>query len=96
MRFSDFSNGSSSSSIIPAANNIRISSAQSSNAATDTNGIVSANNDYGTIMTLNSDNATSTAGRQVQVLVEVKVPFGTTPGSNYTATFGARSAVPTQ
>lgn len=91
MRFTDFASGSNT---IAAANNIRISSAQSSNATSSASALVSTNNEYGTVMTLTGDSNTSLAGRQVQVTVEVKVPFGTPPATGYTTTFGVRTATP--
>lgn len=93
MRFTDFTSGSNT---IAAANNIRIYSPQSSNATSSASALTSTNNEYGTVMTLTGDNnATSTPGRQVQVTVEVRVPFGTPPATGYTTTFGVRTAVPT-
>jgi len=88
-----FANFTSASGTIPAASNIRIFSGQSSNATSSGSAIVSTGNEYGTVLNLTGDTATSTAGRQIDVTVQVAAPFGTTPGT-YSTTFGARSATP--
>jgi hypothetical protein len=87
IRFSDWGNASSS---FPANGNIRISSAQSSNASTTDAGFVSAGNGYSDWLYLAGDTASSTPGRQVDLTVEVKIPFGTNPG-NYSSTFTAQT-----
>jgi hypothetical protein len=87
LKFGDFTS-SNTSSTIPAAGNIRYSSAQSNNASTTASAIVETNNNYGGAMTLIGDTSTTTAGRQIDVEVDVAVPTGTQPGV-YTTTFGA-------
>jgi hypothetical protein len=87
IRFSDWGNASNS---FPAANDIRISSAQSSNASTPSSGVVESGNGYSGWLYLNGDTASSTAGRQIDLTVEVRVPFGTPTGS-YSSTFTAQS-----
>lgn len=81
MRFSDWF-ASSSSSTIPVANNMRVSSAQASSTGTIT---LTAANAYSTPpMIMTSDLNPSMPGRQVDVLVEVKVPVGTANQTYYT------------
>jgi hypothetical protein len=87
LRFNDFTS-STTADVIPAANNIRYYSPQSSNASTTASAIVETSNGYGGVMTLTSDTSTTTAGRQVDVSVEVRVPSGTDSGV-YTTSFGA-------
>lgn len=89
MKFADFIS-STTASTIPAANNIRIYSSQSSNASSASTAVVSTDNNYGTALTMTGDTAPGTPGRQVDVTVEVKVPVGTTPAS-YTTTFGTKT-----
>jgi hypothetical protein len=87
IRFSDWGNASSS---FPANGNIRLSTAQSSNASTTASAITSTGNGYSDWIYLNGDTATSTAGRQIDLTVEVKIPFGTNPGQ-YSSTFTAQT-----
>lgn len=89
LKFSDFTN---SSSTIPAASNIRYYSAQSSNATSSDSAITITNADtYPTLMLdLTGDTATSTDGRQVDVIVQMAVPAGTASGS-YSASWNAES-----
>ena len=87
MKFSDFTSGSSN---IPAGSNIRIFSAQSSNATSEGTAITETDNNYGGWLYLNGDTAALTAGRQIDVTIQVRVPSGTAAGS-YTTTFGAQS-----
>lgn len=88
MKFGDFTNGTGG--VIPANGNIRISTAQGSNASTTDSGFVSAGNSYGDWIMLNGDMSSTTAGRQFDVIIEVKIPVGTATGS-YSTTFGAQS-----
>jgi hypothetical protein len=90
MKFSDFTNPTSSTTI-PVAGNVRYSSVQSSNASTTASAIVESNNNYGTALTLTGDTSTTTPGRQVDVVVEVAVPVGTPSGGLYSTIFGALS-----
>lgn len=90
MKFSDFTSPSSSSTI-PAMNNIRIFSAQSSNASTTSSALVESGNGYSADMRLTGDTSTTTAGRQIDVHVQVAVPAGTPTGGPYTTIFGALS-----
>lgn len=91
MKFSDFVSGLNN---IPAAANIRFYSAQSSDASTAGSAItISAANTYSANMTLASDILSGTAGRQIDVRVEVKVPIGTAGGS-YSTSYGVQSLPP--
>lgn len=88
MKFSDFVNGANT---IPATGNIRFYSAQASlnSASTSATTITSANT-YSSAITLDSDLEPSTPGRQIDVIVEMKVPTGTLGGS-YSASYGVQS-----
>ncbi|MEI6494496.1 MAG: ice-binding family protein [bacterium] len=76
------------SSILPVANNMRISSNQANSTSTM---LITAAGTY-SIPDLNmvTDLDSSLPGRQIQVTVEVKIPTATTNGS-YTTTYGVRS-----
>ncbi|MGE5541352.1 MAG: fibronectin type III domain-containing protein [Bacillota bacterium] len=87
MKFSDFVSGSST---IPAANNIRIFSSQSTNATSTASAVYATDNDYGDWLYLAGDTSTTTPGRQVDVDIQVKVPSGT-PNGSYSTTYGAQS-----
>jgi hypothetical protein len=88
MKFNDFVSGANS---VPAATNIRIYSAQSSNASASTTALtISAADTYSGDMTLNSDLSSGTAGRQIDVTVEVRVPAATAGGS-YSTSYGVQS-----
>lgn len=89
LKFNDFSSASTTTNI-PVAGDLRYFSAQSSNATNESSAITETNNDYGGALNLTGDTSTSTAGRQVDVTVELKVPTGTQSGV-YSALFGARS-----
>jgi len=88
MEFSDFVNGADS---IAAAGNIRFYSAQSSDSySTSTATMITAANDYSDAITLDTDLEPTTAGRQIKVIVEMKVPVGSAGGS-YSASYGVSS-----
>ncbi|HCC06128.1 TPA: hypothetical protein DEP94_02090 [Candidatus Nomurabacteria bacterium] len=88
LKFGDWVSGSNS---IATANNMRIYSAQSSNATgTSTAITITAANTYSTNLTLTSDLDANTEGRQVSVTVDLKVPAGTAGGS-YSTNYGAQS-----
>lgn len=87
IRFSDWGNASSS---FPTANNVRVSIAQSSNASTTASGQILTGNGYSDWFYLTGDASTSTAGRQIDLTVEAKIPFGTNPGS-YSSTYTAQT-----
>lgn len=88
MKFSDWV-GAAASSTIPVAGNIRISSAQANNSGSPV--LLSAANTYSSpVLLLNSDADPMLPGRQVQVLAEVKIPFGTV-NTSYTTTYGIQT-----
>ncbi len=85
MKFADWTSGSST---IPAANNMRISSAQASSTSPVT--VTAANTYTMPDLIMTTDLNPTMPGIQVQVLVEMKIPVGTTNGS-YTTNYGVRS-----
>lgn len=88
MKFADFISGANT---IPAASNVRYYTAQSSEAEDASEAVVIAGADtYPGNITLDSDLDASTAGRQIEVTVEVKVPVGSAGGS-YSASYGVSS-----
>lgn len=88
LKFGDWVSGANS---IAAANNMRVYSAQSSNATTTTSAItITAANTYSTALTLTGDLDTVTPGRQVQVTVDLKVPT-TTAGGSYSTNYSVLS-----
>lgn len=87
MRFSDWFVSSASSSTIPVANNMRISSQQASSTSPVT---LTAANAYSTPLVMISDHDGSMPGRQVDVLVEVKIPTGT-DNNTYTTNYGVQT-----
>ncbi len=89
-----FGNWTSASGTVPVAGNVRFYSAQSSNSASSESAIiVGAADVYGSVMNLlPSTNAafdlsTSTAGRQIQITVEARIPAGSVGGS-YSTNYG--------
>ena len=95
IKFADWTNGSNS---ISAGSNIQFYSTQSLNASDVNHAIViNSANTYSDAMNLNSekDLDISKAGRQIQVIVEARVPVGSAGGS-YSTSYGINSAlVPT-
>ena len=88
VKFADFVSGGNT---ITAANNIRFYSAQASGNATSATAVeIIAANTYSSAITLDSDLAPATAGRQIEVTVEIKVPTGSVGGS-YSAQYGVQS-----
>ncbi|HEU0085765.1 MAG TPA: hypothetical protein VFQ59_02300, partial [Candidatus Paceibacterota bacterium] len=74
---------------IAAGNNMRISSAQANNGGATI--LITGANTYSTPkLTMVTDLNPSLAGIQVKVVVEVKIPTGTSTGS-YTTTYGVKS-----
>jgi hypothetical protein len=91
MRFTDWS---SNGNEIPAAGNIRYFTEQSSSASTTASAIViDEESEYADAITLTGDADSSTPGRQVEVRIQVKIPFGT-PAGTYSTTFGVRTDTP--
>ncbi len=80
-KFTDFVNPATTSSTIPAKNNIRIYSPQSSATASSSKALLESGNGYSDWMYLTGDTATSTPGIQADLDVEVKIPSGTLNGS---------------
>ncbi|MEK7589011.1 MAG: immunoglobulin-like domain-containing protein, partial [Patescibacteria group bacterium] len=90
MKFSDFVSGLNS---IPAAANIRFYSVQSSDAFNAASArVIAGANVYSADINLTDDISSGTAGRQIDVRVEVKVPSGT-PGGSYSTGYGVQSEV---
>ena len=88
MKFSDFVSGANT---IAAAGNIRYYTAQSTEAEDNTEAVTIAGaNTYPGSITLDSDLDAGTAGRQIEVTVEMKVPAGSEGGS-YSASYGINS-----
>ncbi len=76
---------------LAATDNMRVFSPQSSNADSEDSAVYSASTGFGSWLYLNTDAASSTPGRQVNLIVQVRVPPGTVPGQ-YSTTFTAQSA----
>ena len=90
MKFADWTSPNSSSTI-PAANNIRIFSPQSSNASTSATAIsATSTNMFGDWLLLTGNTSTTTPGRHIDLTIEVRVPSGT-PAGAYSTTFTAQS-----
>lgn len=89
MKFADFFS-STSSSTIPAANDIEFYSPEAAVASTSASAILETNNGYGGDLMLTGDTSATTPGRQIDVYVNVAVPSGT-PTGTYSTTFGAMS-----
>lgn len=87
MRFSDWMH-SNMVSVLPVANNMRISSMQAS--ATSTVTLTGSNVYSNPDLQLITDLDVTIPGRQIEVLVEVKIPT-TTVNGNYSTTYGVRS-----
>ena len=88
MKFADFTSGANT---ILAASNIRYYSAQSTEADTTGEAVTIAGaNTYPGNITLDGDLDAGTAGRQIAVTVEMKVPVGSAGGS-YSAQYGVSS-----
>ncbi len=85
-----FGNWVGSSDTLATANNMRVYSAHSSNASTTDSAItITAADTQSATITLNADHDASTAGRQIDLIVDFKVPSGAAGGSystNYTIT----------
>ena len=91
LAFADWTSGANS---IATADNMRIYSAQSSNAATSGAAItITAASTASTALALTGDLDATTAGRQIQVVVDLKVPLLTSGGS-YSTSYTVASATP--
>jgi hypothetical protein len=88
MKFSDWMN-IPNPSLLAVANNMRISSLQANNAGATI--LLTAANTYSSPdLTMVTDLDLGTPGRQVEVVVEVKIPASTVNGA-YTTTYGVRT-----
>lgn len=88
MKFSDWMNTNSQDQLMT-ANNVRISSAQANNSGATV--LLTTANTYSTpSLIMTTDLNPSLAGRQVEVMVEVKIPANTVNGS-YTTSYGVRT-----
>ncbi len=97
MKFKDFKT-SDGVNIIPADGNIRFYSPQSSdaNSASTAMMIDSANTFAGPItLNANADMYPTVPGRQVQVVVEMKVPTDSAEGLSYSSSYAFKSEAPT-
>jgi hypothetical protein len=95
IRFSDWGNASNS---FATANDVEIYSPESSNASSSASAITETDNGYSGWIYLNGDTASTTPGRQIDLVVNVKIPFGTPNGSyssNFTASTFPSSATST-
>jgi uncharacterized repeat protein (TIGR02543 family) len=95
MRFADWVSGSSFIPVFAnATSNIRIYSAQSSNATSPASAIyMTAAGVYSSPMMINGDRDSSALGRQIQVIVEARVP-ALSAGGSYTTSYGVQSSAP--
>ena len=93
MKFKDFKT-SDGENVIPAANNIRFYSPQSSDAnGTSTARMITAAEAFSAGITLNSDLEPDVPGRQIEVIVEMRVPEGSAGGS-YSSQYAVKSDYP--
>lgn len=93
MKFADWVNGAN---IIPAGSNVRFYSAQSTNASDESSAItVTASSTWSDLMYLNSgiDLNVGYGGRQIQVIVEARIPEGSAGGS-YSTSYGINTTAP--
>lgn len=87
MKFADWT---SSAGTIPAENNLQFYSAQSTNASNEAQAIpITASGTYSTSMYLNPTNDldSNTAGNQIQITLEARIPVGSSGGS-YSTSYG--------
>ncbi|KKW43878.1 MAG: hypothetical protein UY94_C0040G0002 [Parcubacteria group bacterium GW2011_GWA2_56_21] len=94
MKFTDFA-GTIAPNTIAAADNVRYYSAQSSNANTEGTAIEVTGNDYpATALAVNTlaDLDSTTAGIQIDVRVQVKVPTGTA-ADTYSGSYGIKTTI---
>jgi hypothetical protein len=89
-----FDDSTSSSNYIPAGGNIRFYSPQSSDASTTDSAIlITASSTLAGPMTLVGDENGDTPDRQIDIVVEVKIPTGT-PGGNYSTSYSIDTEAP--
>lgn len=88
IKFADWVGGTNS---VAAAQNIRFFSAQSGDAIDASHAVtIMEANSYSSALSLNSDLDITKAGRQIQIIVETKVPVGSVGGS-YSTSYGIES-----
>jgi len=87
MKFADWT--SALLTTIPVAGNVRYSSTEASNGLVE---IIAANT-YGDPLHLTGDSDTSAPGRQIEILVEARVPAGSAGGS-YSTSYGIFTSQP--
>ena len=88
-----FSNWTGTGTTIGAANNIQFYSEQADEAVDQDNAIpITVAGDYSAVMTLDDDDDDDQDGRQIQIIVEVKVPTGST--GSYSSSYGISTAEP--
>ena len=93
MKFADWVSGSNTIAMFSSSTStLRFYSAQSSNATSSNSAIyIGAANTYPTSsLSLTSDLDSATAGRQIQITVEARVPTGSSAGS-YSTSYGVQS-----
>jgi len=89
MKFLDFT--TSDGDAIVATDNLRFYSAQSSDSnSTSTATMITATGVYSDAMTLDTDLESTVPGRQIKVIVEMKVPTGSAGGS-YSSQYAVKS-----
>lgn len=86
-KFNDWINGATS---IPVANNVRLYSTSASNASTSDSAIVISSADTYSEPLVLIDEAGDLSGRNVQVVMETRIPTGSTGGS-YSTSYGILS-----
>src|SRR3989344_4050320 len=94
MKFTDFA-GTIAPNTIAAANNVRYYSAQSSNANTEGTAVGVTGNDYpaaALAVDTSTDLDSATAGIQIDVRVQVKVPTGTA-ADTYSGSYGIKTTI---
>ncbi len=87
LKFGNWTHTNGVNAISP-VNNMRFFSTQAASAAPVT---ITAANDYSGTITLTGDQDSATPGRQVEIVVEMGVPVGSTNGA-YTTTYGIKSS----
>ncbi len=95
LKFKDFKT-SDGVNVIPAGGNIRFYSPQSSDAnSTSTAMTIDTTEAFAGPIDLNTDMHPTIPGRQIQVMVEMKVPTGSADGLSYSSEYAFKSEVPT-
>ncbi|MBP9847576.1 MAG: hypothetical protein KBD43_16080 [Saprospiraceae bacterium] len=91
LKFEDWIDGANT---IPVANNVRYYSSQALLSKTPTDAVVISSNSFGAIMKIDPDISndldTNIIGRQIQVVVEMKIP-SSSPNGNYSSNYYVQS-----